>query len=160
MGDALGPGVVPACTPDDDDQQVIIRRVANVPPALAVAHEGEPPGFHRVYLAPGFFPVLASHPLHSQLVGKARDLPGPRRCSGRFRLTGPVLRTPTHSTVRLRVGGRELSVNVVTGTQIVGFRRAGHPYLQRRDLVAVRGRRCDLPDWDRAYVADVVSPAD
>jgi hypothetical protein len=49
---------------------------------------------------------------------------------------------------------------VVTHTRIIGFRRAGHPYLQRRDLVDVRGRRCDLPDYHRAYVADVVTPAD
>jgi hypothetical protein len=160
QGDGLGRGVVPACTADGDDQRVIIRRVANVPPALAVAREAEPPGFHRVYLAPGFFPVLADHPLQRLRVGKARDLAGPRRCSGSFRLTGAVLRTPTHSVVRVGVGGRELSVNVVTGTKIVGFRRAGHPYLQRRDLVEVHARRCDLPDWARAYVADDVRPAD
>jgi hypothetical protein len=49
---------------------------------------------------------------------------------------------------------------VVTSTEIIGFRRAGHPYLQRRDLLDVRGRRCDLPNEDRAYVADVVRPAD
>jgi hypothetical protein len=159
-GDVLGRGVVPACTPEDDDQQVTIRRVANVPPALAVAREGEPPGMHRVYLAPGFFPVLDGHPLRRLLVGATPDLPGPRRCSGRFRLAGTVLRTPTSDGVRLRVGGRELSANVVTSTEIIGFRRARHPYLQRRDLVDVRGRRCNLPDYERAYVADVVTPAD
>jgi hypothetical protein len=159
-GDVLGRGVVPACTPDDEDAQVTIRRVTKVPPALAVAREGEPPGFHRVYLAPGFFPILADHPLHRALARQARGLEGPRRCSGRFRLRGTVLRTPIADGVPLRVGGRELSVNVVTDTDIIGFRRAGHPYLQRRDLVDVRGRRCDLPDYDQAYVADVVRPAD
>jgi hypothetical protein len=71
-----------------------------------------------------------------------------------------VLRTPRTDVVPLQVDGRQLSASVVTNTRIIGFRRAGHAYLQRRDLVNVRGRRCDLPDWDRAYVADVVTPAD
>ena len=70
-----------------------------------------------------------------------------------------MLRTPINNSVRLRVGGRELSVQVVTGTEIIGFRRAGYPYLQRRDLVDVRGLRCDLLDYPRPYVADVVTPA-
>jgi hypothetical protein len=61
--------------------------------------------------------------------------------------------------VLLLVDGRDLFANVVPSTEIIGFRRAGHPYLQRRDLVDVRGRRCDLPDYDRAHVADVVTPA-
>jgi hypothetical protein len=71
-----------------------------------------------------------------------------------------VLRTPTGDGVPLRVGGRELSATVVTDTKIIGFRRAGHAYLQRRDLVKVRGRRCALLDNPQAYVADVVTPAD
>jgi hypothetical protein len=159
-GGVAGRGVPPACTPDDDDQLVTIRRVANVPPALAVAREGEPPGRDIVYLAPGFFPVLDGHPLRRLLAGATQDLPGPRRCSGRFHLRGTVLRTPTSDGVSLLVDGQRLSTNVVADTEIIGFRRAGHPYLQRRDLVDVRGRRCDLPDYHRAYVADVVTPAD
>jgi hypothetical protein len=158
-GSVLGRGVVPACTADHDDQPVTIRRVANVPPALAVAREGEPSGMSRVYLAPGFFPILADHPLHRLLVRRARGLERPRRCGGRFRLTGTVQRTPINNGVPLRVGGRELSVQVVAGTEIIGFRRAGYPYLQRRDLVDVRGRRCDLEGFDRVYAADVVAPA-
>jgi hypothetical protein len=59
----------------------------------------------------------------------------------------------------LLVDTDQQSVNVVTNAEIVGFRRAGYAYLQRRDLVDVRGRRCDLPDHDRAYVADLVTPA-
>jgi hypothetical protein len=157
-GSVLGRGVVPACTADDDDQLVTVRRVANVPPALGVAPVGVP-GKNSVYLAPGFFPVLAEHPLHRLLVREARGLQRPRRCSGRFRLRGAVLRTPINNSVPLRVGGRELSVQVVTGTKIMGFRRAGYPYLQRSDMVEVRGRRCDLLDYARAYVADVVTPA-
>jgi hypothetical protein len=153
QGAVLGRGVVPACTPDEHDQRVTIRRVANVPPALAVAREEEPPGQSAVYLAPGFFRVLADHPLHRRPVR-------PRRCSARFRLTGTVVRTPTSSVVPLQIDGRRLPASVVTSTDIIGFRRAGHPYLQRRDLVMVRGRRCDLPAYDRAYVADVVTPAD
>ena len=49
---------------------------------------------------------------------------------------------------------------MVTNTEIVGFRRAGHPYLQRRDLVDVRGRRCAFEEHSRAHVADVVTPAE
>jgi hypothetical protein len=149
----LGQGVVPACAPGAEDQQVTIRRVANVPPALAVAREGEPPGKNTVYLAPGFFLVLADHPLHRHAVR-------PRGCSGRFRHMGTVLRTPTSNVVPLLVDGQRMSASVVTSTEIVGFRRAGHPFLQRRDLVDIRGRRCDLPEYDRAYVADVVRPTD
>jgi hypothetical protein len=159
-GSALGRGQVPACTPDDDDQPVTIRRVANVPPALAVAREGEPPGISRVYLAPGFFPILAEHPLHRALARQARGLPRPRRCSGRFRLTRTVLHTPTSDGVSLLVDGHRMSTNVVTSTRIRGFRRAGHPYLQRRDLVGVRGRRSAFLEDPRAYVADLITPAD
>jgi hypothetical protein len=158
-GSVLGRGVVPACTADDDDQPVTIRRVANVPPALAVARE-RVPGKNSVYLASGFFPVLADHPLHRLPVGRARGLERPHRCSGRFRHMGAVLRTPINSGVPLRVGRRELSVQVVTGTEIIGFRRAGYPYLQRRDRVDVRGRRCDLGSFARVYVADAVAPAE
>jgi hypothetical protein len=157
-GSVLGRGVVPSCTADDDDQPVTIRRVVNVPPALAVAREGVP-GKNSVYLAPGFFPILADHPLHRLLVRRARGLVRPRRCFARFRLTGTVQRTPINNSVPLRVGRRELSIQVVAGTEIIGFRRAGYPYLQRRDLVDVRGRRCDLLDFHRVYVADVVAPA-
>jgi hypothetical protein len=157
-GSVLGRGVVPACTADDDHQPVTIRRVANVPPALAVAREGVP-GKNSVYLAPGFFPILTDHPLHRLLVRRARGLERPRRCYGRFRLTGTVQRTPINNGVPLRVGRRELSVHVVAGTEIIGFRRAGYPYLQRRDLVDVRGRRCDLEGFERVYVTDVVTPA-
>jgi hypothetical protein len=160
QGRVLGRGVVPACTRDDVDQPVTIRRVVNVLPALAVAREGEPPGKNAVYLAPGFFSILADHPLRRIVSRQAGGLPRPRRCSGRFRLTGTVLRTPTSNSVPLSVGGRELSVNVVTTTRIVGFRRAGHPYLQRRDLVDVRGRRCAFQEDSRAHVAEVVTPAD
>lgn len=159
QGGVLGRGVVPACTPDGDDEQVTIRRIANVQPALAVAREGEPPGRNVIYLAPGFFPLLADHPLHRALTRQARGLPRPRRCSGRFRLAGAVLRTPTTDGVSLLAGGHRLSLNVVSTTRITGFLRAGHPYLQRRDLVDVRGRRCNLPDHYRAHVADVVKPA-
>jgi hypothetical protein len=70
-----------------------------------------------------------------------------------------VLRTPINDGVAVRVGGGELSVQVVTGTKIIGFRRAGYPYLRRRDLVDVRGRRWDLLDYARPYVADVLTPA-
>jgi hypothetical protein len=160
QGTVLGRGVVPACMAGDEDQPVTIRRVVNVPPALAVARGGEPPGKSAVYLAPGFFPILADHPLHRVLSRRARGLPRPRRCSGRFRLTGTVLRTPTTDGVSLLVDGRRRSVNVVTNTEIVGFRRAGHPYLQRRDLVDVRGRRCAFQEDARAHVADVVTPAE
>jgi hypothetical protein len=151
-GAVLGRGTALPCTPDGEDQQVIIRRVPNVPPALAVVRGGAP-GKRTVNLAPGFFPVLPDHPLH-------RGAVRPRRCSGRFRLTGTVLHTPTTNAIPMRVGGRELSPHVVTSTEIVGFRRAGHPYLQRRDLVDVRGRRCDVLDFHRLYVVDVVTPAD
>jgi hypothetical protein len=158
-GDVLGRGVVPACTTDDEDQEVTVRRVANVPPALAVARE-DVPASASIYLAPGFFPVLADHPLHRALVRQAHGLPRPRRCAERFRVTGTVLETPTTDGVSLGTGGRRASVSVVATTRVIGFRRAGYAYLQRRDLVEVRGRRCDLPDSGRAYVADVIAPAD
>jgi hypothetical protein len=151
-GGLLGEGVIPACTRGDEDQRATIRRLPNVPPALAVTRE-EPPGTNRVYFAPGFFPVLDDHPLHRRVVR-------PHGCSRSFRIAGTVLRTPSTSAVPLRVSGRELSPVVVTNTEIIGFRRAGYPYLQRRDLVEVRGRRCDLPDYHRAFVADVVTPAE
>jgi hypothetical protein len=157
-GAVLGRGVVRACTSDDGVQEVTVRRVANVPPALAVARD-DVPASASIYLASGFFPVLADHPLHRALVRQAHGLPRPRRCTERFRLSGTVLRTPLNEAVPLGRGGRSTSVHVVATTKIIGFRRAGYAYLQRRDLVTVSGRRCDLPDSGRAYVADVIAPA-
>jgi hypothetical protein len=157
-GGVLGRGVVPACEADGEDQRVTIRRVANVPAALAVALDGVP-GPAGTYLAPGFFPILADHPLHRALERQAGSLPRPRGCSARFRLAGTVLRTPLTDGVSLASAGRKLSVTVVPNTRIVGFRRAGYAYLQRRDLVEVVGRRCDLPDSEDAYLADVIAPA-
>jgi hypothetical protein len=156
-GDVLGRGVVRPCTAED--QEVTVRRVANVPPALAIARD-DVPASASIYLAPGFFPVLPDHPLHRALVRQAHGLPRPRRCEERFRLTGTVLQTPLTDGVRVGRRGRRTSVSVVATTKIVGFRRAGYAYLQRRDLVEVRGRRCDLVDSARAYVADVIAPAD
>jgi hypothetical protein len=154
-GSRVGGGVVPACRADDEDQEVEVVRIDGVPPAVAVTFKGAPAD--QVFLAPGFFTALPSNPLHSEFDRGA--FPRPRRCSGSFSGSGVVARTPTTNDVAVRIDGREIVPRVHLETRIVGFRRAGEPYLQRGDFVRIRGRRCEVPESENGLVVDSIRPA-
>lgn len=164
-GGRLKGGVVPGCndtseieigpdgqqtdrTPVEPDRPVALRRIRGVPRALAVARAG---GRSTAYLAPGYFPQLAGHPLRGRLDTPAR----PRGCDGPTTVTGRVEQAGGGG-IRLEAGGgRHFDVAVVSDTEIEGFRRAGEPYLQAGDLIRVDGRRCN----GRRRLAESISPA-
>ena len=156
-GDPAGTGVVPACDDEDQDREVTVLRLEGISPAIAVTWDGALE--EEVFVAPGYFTVLPSHPLHDALRRRAGGFPRPRGCTSRFSGTAVVTRTPTSNDVRVRIGGRHVVPRVHEATRIVGFRRAAQPYLQRGDFVRIRGRRCELPDAEGGLVVDIIRPA-
>lgn len=123
------------------DRDVAVRAIVGVPPAAAVAVVA--PGetqTEEVFLAPGFLPAMASHPLHAAIFDVRRrwttDLR--RRCERPITLGGVV--APPRESSRLLVGGR---IVVIDGrTSYHGPRHAGLPYLRGGERVTVRGRAC------------------
>ncbi len=143
---AVGQGSGP-CDPD-----VTVRAIAGVPPAVAVAVVafGETKT-DAVFLAPGFVPAMASHPLHREMFGVRRrwtlDLGDP--CRRPIRIGGRI--RPPIGSGRLLVGRR---IVLFDGrTRYRGPRRAGLPYLTGGERVVVRGGACR----GRRVVADVLS---
>jgi hypothetical protein len=135
VGRPIGIGSGP-CDPD-----VTVRAIVDVPPAAAVAVVA--PGeaqTEEVFLAPGFLPAMASHPLHAAIFDVRRrwttDLR--RRCERPITLGGVV--APPHESSRLLVGGR---IVIIDGrTSYHGPRHAGLPYLRGGERMTVRGRAC------------------
>jgi hypothetical protein len=134
--------------------EVEVRAITGVPPVAAVAvvapYERET---DSVYLAPGFVPALASHPLHAAIFGVRQrwtdDLRG--RCRRPIRLGG-VIRQPDGGPARLLVAGRTVLIDGHTRYQ--GPRRAGLPYLRGGERMVVQGRACR----GRKVVAQFVRP--
>ena len=145
-GAALSGGVVPGCndtvvtgldgrplSPTEPDTAVDLRRVRNVPAALAVMTTGP---YGGLYLAPGYLPQLASHPLHRLFRPNAG-----RGCGSATRLTGTVSGQPA-SALGVRAGSRLLDVLVQRRTAVRAPLRAGQPRLRNGDRVRLSGRAC------------------
>ena len=166
VGQALSGGVVPGCddvivigpdgrrvNPKPPDTPVRLNRVRGVSAALAVTR----PDMRRtLYLAPGTFPQLASHPLHERIYG---DRPAARRrsCSGRRTIRVRVADTPAAgANIRVRTpGGNFTFVEVQRGTKLRGARKvAGQPSLREGDRLTVTGVRCGGTGFDSALVAE------
>jgi len=123
------------------DQDVTVRAIVGVPPAAAVAVVA--PGetkTQEVFLAPGFLPAMASHPLHAAIFDVRRrwttDLR--RRCRRPITLGGVVASAGT--SPQLLVGGRIVIIDGLTSYH--GPRHAGLPYLRGGERLTVRGRAC------------------
>jgi hypothetical protein len=121
--------------------EVVVRAITGVPPvaAVAVVAPGET-DTDGVYLAPGFLPAMASHPLHAAIfdVRQRWSLDLRRRCRRPIRLGG-VIGRPDESA-RLLIAGR---VVLIDGhTRYHGPRRAGLPYLRGGERLVVQGRAC------------------
>jgi Family of unknown function (DUF6281) len=148
-GRRLGTGTVPPCEGEDTPERVPLSRLWGVNPsvALAVAGDGD-----SVFLAEGFFPELASHPVHAAIERARGPLPRPRRCRDRFRRTGTVTAV---RPVQLQSGDDEVAISLHLRTRVAGFQRAGEAYLRAGDRLIVRGRVCG----DRTSFADHIRPA-
>jgi hypothetical protein len=120
--------------------EVTVWAITGVPPVAAVASAA--PGETQtsdVFLAPGFLPAMASHPLHAALFdGRQRADRLRHRCRQATRLDGVA--ESINGFGRLMMGGK----NVFFGgrTRYRGPRRAGLPYLGGGERLVIRGRAC------------------
>jgi hypothetical protein len=163
-GDALDSATIPRCSDQDspiadsDRGPVEIVTLRGIPPQIAVARADDP---QTAYLATGFLPELRAHLLHAATgIGEFR----PARCHKPVALNARVVAQPTKLTsTQVQVGNsrRSQSVKFRGGAQIRGFRRAGQPYLQKGDLISVRGRYCRLVagSGQDVFVVSLLRPA-
>lgn len=145
----VGTGVIPPCRSGDAPRRVALHRLRGVNPSVAVAVAGDD---DTVFLAEGFLPQLASHPVHDAIQRRSGPLPGPRRCSRGFATTGTVTAV---QPLLLRSQGGEVAISLHARTRVTGFLRAGEPYLQVGDRITVSGRVCA----ERTRFADRIRPA-
>jgi hypothetical protein len=135
VGQPLGSGSG-AC-----DSDVTVSAITGVPPEAAVAVVApEETEANEVYLAPGFLPAMASHPLHATLFDVRQrwttDLR--HRCRQATRLDGVI--KSNDQLAQLRLAGR---IVLIDGRTLYrGPRRAGLPYLEGGERLVVRGRAC------------------
>ena len=148
-GSRVGTGTMPPCASGDAPRRVSVHRIRGVNPPVALAVAGD---HDSVFLAEGFFPQLASHPVHEAIRRRSGPLPRPRRCRSRLERTGTVTAVrPLH----VRSSNRTIALSLYADTRITGFLRAGEPYLQAGDRIIVRGRVCA----ERTPFADRILPA-
>jgi hypothetical protein len=156
---AIAGGVIPGCkdtvvhdaggadiSPPEPDTPVALHRIAGVPARLAVAFDG------RAYLARGYLPQLASHPLHRAWA--ARNTVTATSCGTPWRVTATVAVTPTPGPVPVRTaGGRTTLLQLVADTRMGGLDRAGFPYLGVGRRVRALVRSCDSVYGGRVLLA-------
>jgi hypothetical protein len=136
VGQPIGTGT------DACDSDVSVRAIAGVPPQAAVAVVAQAETKARgVYLAPGFFPAMSSHPLHAALFDVRRRWANDarRRCRRPARFTG-VIKQPEGSGSRVLVASKIVLIDGYTRYR--GPRQASLPYLQGGERLVVRGLAC------------------
>jgi hypothetical protein len=164
-GAELRGGVLPGCSdvvvhdaagndisPKDPDTPVLLHRIAGVPARLAVAYNG------RAYLAAGYLPELASHPLHTAWA--KRNAVTPTSCGKPWRVSAKALTTPTPGPVPvLTAGGRSTLLQLASDTAVTGLDREGYPYLGEGQHIRALVRSCDSVYGGRVLLARRVSAA-
>ena len=162
---ALKGGVIPSCDDtvvkdasgrnieqQEPDIPVVVHRIKGVPARLAVAYNG------HAYLARGYLPQLASHPLH---VAWARhNRVAPTSCGKPWRVRAKALTTPTPGPIPvLTGGGRETLLQLAADTKVAGLNRAGYPYLGEGRQISALVRSCDSVFGGRVLLARRVKAA-
>ena len=136
VGQPVGTGT------DACGSNVSVREISGVPAEAAVAVVAPAETTARdVYLAPGFFPAMSSHPLHAAMFDVRRRWAADarRRCRRPTRLAG-VIKPPDGSGSRILVAGK---IVLIDGhTRYRGPRQASLPYLQGGERLVVRGLAC------------------
>ncbi|MBW3593865.1 MAG: hypothetical protein KY396_09245 [Actinobacteria bacterium] len=119
-----------------------------------VAFGARRPGLSRVYIAPGYFVRLRSHPLHEALFGRgaeARPVDEVRRWScgrpleeaGTVRLSSPWFLSVRFDGDRIRRESTgEIGVAVDVRTTVSGQMRNGLPYVEEGDRIVAHVREC------------------
>ena len=150
-GQALRGGVRPGCndvitrdsqgndtTQPEPDQRIALRRVRGVPARLAVAFEG------RVYLAEGYLPQLADHPLHRPWAHAAQATPS--SCGKPWRVEATLAVTPSPGPIPVKTaGGRDALLQLRGDTRVHGLDLHGYPHLQKGERVRALVRSCSSP---------------
>jgi hypothetical protein len=158
-GAELRGGVLPGCndvvvhdaagndvSPKDPDTPVLLHRIAGVPARLAVAYDG------RAYLARGYLPELASHPLHTAWA--KRNTVAPTACGKPWRVSATAQTTPTPGPVPVKTaGGRSTLLQLASDTAVTRLDRAGYPYLGEGQHVRALVRSCDSVYGGRVLLA-------
>jgi hypothetical protein len=161
LGSSLGSGVIPPCVGSDasgcegeDEQPVALFRIPGVNPEIAVVVR---PTASRVFLAPGYFPELAGHPLHDAIFGPRLGRPEEKRgfsCGRAFSIKAIVESPPAWGALFLveveesdrDVGrydeGGGVAVFVDAGTEVEGLERNGLPFVEEGDHAAIEAREC------------------
>jgi hypothetical protein len=114
----------------EPDRSTTVFAVRGVSPELAVIDDAS------LYVNTGYSAELPSHPLHEVLQeGSSKSRKGGSPCT----IDGRVLETFSSRWMQTQ-RGRTMSVAVDVHTRIVGFDRAGLPYLEEDDAIRVHGR--------------------
>jgi hypothetical protein len=130
-------------SPREPDQPIDVRRVRNVPARLAVSYDG------RVYLAEGYLPQLARHPLHRRW---ARGQAKPSDCGTPWHLRATVSVTPTPGPIPVKTaGGRDALLQLRADTEVHGLDVAGYPHLAQGENVRALVRSCSSPFGGRVF---------
>jgi hypothetical protein len=145
-GRAVHGAVLPACDdgaprdtndPGGADSPIAARRVAHVPARLALDFQG------RIYLAEGYLPQLAGHPLHRRW---ARGQVAPSDCGTPWHLRATVSVTPTPGPIPVKTaGGRDALLQLRADTRVRGLDVAGYPHLAQAERVRALVRSCSSP---------------
>ena len=137
VGDRLGTGEKSS---DCRDIETPVFAVPGVPPEVAVAAASSFGG-KDVFLAEGFPTTVREHPLHRTLHDGSPHPSG--RCGPPVTVSGRVTNPPGFARrFLIRVGGRDVDVELRASARVPDHRRAGLPYFAEDDAVVVRGRRC------------------
>lgn len=163
-GPAVKGGVIPGCndvivhdasgrdiSPREPDTPVALHRIAGVPARLAVTYNG------KVYLAEGYLPELARHPLHRAW---ARAAARPTSCSKAWHVTATLSVTPTPGPIPVRTsGGRAAFLQLASDTKVTGLNLAGYPHLAQGQRIRALVRSCSSPFGGRVLLARRVAAA-
>ena len=161
LGPSLGQGVVLGCGSEElgyyPDEDVDVRSVQGVDPAVAVAAVLDDPSEPNVWLAPGYLVESPRHPLHEAIAG-SWGLEGFEdfACEETFttRARGPVdARLPGRgwrsrpTTLRSRLSSSRLELTAAwlstPETAISGLERHGAPYVEEGDEFVLVVSTCE-----------------
>jgi hypothetical protein len=159
---SLGSATIPECSDEDPEGggvgggPVGIVGLVGVSPQVAVARAEDT---NSVYLAEGFLPELREHPLHRAVGGELR----PRRCETPISRDGRIMapRSAVQRTQFRSGTGSPEGLSFRGDAEFRGFRRAGQPYLETGDLIAIRASHCRVRGrpGQRVLVVSSVRPA-
>ncbi|HEX8104719.1 MAG TPA: hypothetical protein VF533_19025 [Solirubrobacteraceae bacterium] len=161
-GRALRGGVFPGCddlivagpdgrrtNPPPPDMPADLVRLRGVSPAVALGVRDDA---DAAYLAPGYLPQLADHPLH-RAVYRTEPRAGCRHRRTITRSGHLAFQPALGLRFLMRKGRAETDIRVDRDTEVSGRRRHGTAYFEGGDRVVVTGRRCGAHEIAATVIA-------